>query len=342
MIPPREYSQRLGALTHAQLQAALDRFELGALIAAEPAPGGLFGQNVMLTSSAGEYVLRGNPHAGQMERERYVASVIRERTSVPVPWPYLIEEDASLFGWPYAVMPRLPGVQLADGDVRKSLSPDDRSAIVVALAECLAGLHSAAFDFVGVYDDQTRAYAPAAKPFAEWWPDWTRWWLERCRAASSATTGDDVTWVEGVLAAAREAIARPFQPALVHTDFKEGNAVAMHESGRWRISGVFDLAETHLGDGEYDLARAYSEYRLRDTERARLYVRRYLELRPPRPGFAERFQAYVLHDRQIIWEYGQRNGIWFTPGMSLREWAEPLLAAAAEDARISEAAASAV
>jgi hypothetical protein len=30
----------------------------------------------------------------------------------------------------------------------------------------------------------------------------------------------------------------------------------------------------------------------------------------------------MLLDRLIIWEYGQRNGLWFRPGMTLREWAE--------------------
>ncbi len=40
----REYSKRLGILTGEQLQAALDRYDLGALGSAEPAQGGLFGQ----------------------------------------------------------------------------------------------------------------------------------------------------------------------------------------------------------------------------------------------------------------------------------------------------------
>ena len=64
MLEPREYSKRLGILRHEQLQAALDRFALGELIAASPAPSGLFGQNVMLTASTGEYVCaarRGRP-----------------------------------------------------------------------------------------------------------------------------------------------------------------------------------------------------------------------------------------------------------------------------------------
>lgn len=325
MLEPREYSQRLGVLTHEQLQAALDRFDLGELRAAEAAPGGLFGQNVMLETSRGPYVLRGNPHAGQLERERYVAELITERTTVAVPWPYLVEDDPALFGWPYGLMPRLPGIQLADGDVRKSLSPQDRSGIVVALAECLAALHDARFEAVGVYHEATKAFTPAEKPYEDWFADWTRWWLQRCRDASPATTDDDVAWVEAVLAEAREPLAQPFAPRLVHTDFKEGNAVAQNVDGRWRISGIFDLAETYPGDGEYDLARAHCEYVVGRPHLARSFVETYLLLHPPRPGFEARFRHYVLHDRLIIWEYGQRNRVWFRPDQTLRPWAEQFM-----------------
>lgn len=57
----RWYSQRLGMLSTQQLQTALDRFQLGRLIHAEPVPLGNFGQNVFLTSTQGAFVLRGNP-----------------------------------------------------------------------------------------------------------------------------------------------------------------------------------------------------------------------------------------------------------------------------------------
>jgi len=47
-------------LSTQQLQTALDRFQLGRLIHAEPIPLGNFGQNVFLTSTQGAFVLRGN------------------------------------------------------------------------------------------------------------------------------------------------------------------------------------------------------------------------------------------------------------------------------------------
>ena len=53
----QEYSKRLGVIEPAQFQAALDRFDLGTFIAAAPIPFGLFGQNVFVTSTRGEWVL---------------------------------------------------------------------------------------------------------------------------------------------------------------------------------------------------------------------------------------------------------------------------------------------
>ena len=58
----REYSKDLGLLSPDQFQAALSRFGLGNFLHAEPIPFGLFGQNVFLTSTVGEFVLRGRPH----------------------------------------------------------------------------------------------------------------------------------------------------------------------------------------------------------------------------------------------------------------------------------------
>ena len=55
-------SARLGAISHDQFNRALARFDLGELIAIEQVRFGLFGQNVFLTSTAGEFVFRGSPH----------------------------------------------------------------------------------------------------------------------------------------------------------------------------------------------------------------------------------------------------------------------------------------
>lgn len=82
------YSERLGDITDTQLQAALDRFGLGGLRSASPAPGGLFGQNIFLTTTEGEFVLRGAPHwnpAGeddwQFPKERFFSRLVHDQPS---------------------------------------------------------------------------------------------------------------------------------------------------------------------------------------------------------------------------------------------------------------------
>jgi len=84
-----EYSKHLGLLSPGQFQAALDRFGLGNFLHAEPISFGLFGQNVFLTSTEGEFVLRGRPHfPWQFPTEQFFARQLHDRTKVPVPWPY--------------------------------------------------------------------------------------------------------------------------------------------------------------------------------------------------------------------------------------------------------------
>ena len=322
----REYSQRLGTLTAAQLQAALERFDLGELLDAQPAPGGLFGQNVLLTTSRGGYVLRGAPHYdGQFEKERYFSRMVHERTAANAPWPFLIERSPELFGWSYALMPLLSGEHLSDGDVQGALTSADRVALAQAMGSYLAVLQSATWDTPMTYDHSRDDLRPLDRPFAAWFIADVRTWLARSLEASHETTPGDVDWVESIIERAADAMAAPFAPVLVHTDYKEGNVVADRADDGWRVNGIFDLGEAYIGDGEYDLARAVCDYHLRGRDVLGAFVGAYAAARPPRSGFAERMALYVLVDRLIIWEYGQRNNIWFKKGMTLRDFAEPFV-----------------
>lgn len=122
MTMAKVYSERLGRISDEQFQAALDRFDLGRFIRAEPIPFGVFGQNVFVTTTTGEYVLRGSPHFWwQFPTEQFYTQQFYDRTQVPVPWPYLIADSPEIFGWSYAIMPRMPGVQLSDPPIREHL-----------------------------------------------------------------------------------------------------------------------------------------------------------------------------------------------------------------------------
>ncbi|OGO52552.1 MAG: hypothetical protein A2148_08655 [Chloroflexi bacterium RBG_16_68_14] len=318
----REYSQRLGTLSGAQLQAALDRFDLGELLGAEPAQIGLFGQNVFLTTTRGGYVLRGAPRPDwQFLKERFFTKALHERTDVPVPWPYLVDPSEDIFGWSYVVMPKMLGLQIGDPTVRSTLTAADRRRLAWAMGENLARMHKLTWPHYGEYDAETGAIRPIEGIFRDWVIARVRQWLDRCRAASEATTEADVAWVEEQIAKAHAALAVPTQPTLVHQDYKENNAAAERTAEGWRVTGVFDVGGAYFGDGEEDLARSVATYAREDAELARGFLAGYQANRALRPGFAERFPLYMVADRLVIWQYGQRNKVWFDSNVLFREWA---------------------
>src|SRR5271166_2782061 len=146
------YSKRLGVISDRQLQEALNRFGLGKLVATEPVKGGLFGQNIFVTSTGGEFVLRGAPQPPMATSDRTVLREdVVERTTVPTPWPFLIDPHTDIFGWSFAIMPKMKGLQLSDFRVKRSLTPDDRRAISLAMARGLAAMHKLTWPIVGRY-----------------------------------------------------------------------------------------------------------------------------------------------------------------------------------------------
>lgn len=319
------YSQRLGALTPHQFQAALTRFDLGRFVEATPVSRGLFGQNVFVRSSLGEYVLRGAPHySWQFPKERFGATLLHKRTSVPVAYPYLLDTSTDIFGWPYLLMPRLYGTSPAD----PHLTDTAQLEIAYALGQGLAQLHQLTWPLAGAYD----LVSDHIQPFGEGFPSWIvadiRRWLEAAQANGPATTPDDVRWIEQVIGDTHSALVRPFQPCFVMNDYNPGNVLVTRIHGAWQVSGLFDLMEYYFGDGEADLMRLISVYleqrQPHGMQLAHRFTSTYLRKRPARDGFAQRYTLYMLRDRLIAWEYGTRPGNnWFAKGQSFRTYAEP-------------------
>jgi len=318
-----EYSQHLGGLSHDQFQAALDRFDLGELVSAQPIPFGNFGQNVFLTSTKGDYVLRGKPHyPWQFPKENLLTQLLYEHTPVPVPWPYLLDLSNDIFGWSYVIMQRMPGLQLIDPDVRRMLTAADKSGIANAMGMTLAHMQTLVWPYAGEYDLETNTIQPLGTSHGEWIISRIKHHLQLAIPLSDRTTSADVQWVEQLIAQAQEALAVPFTPCFVMQDYKEANAVAEHKRGTWCISGIFDYMEAYFGDGEIDLCRQVAIYADENMDLAQAFVSAYMQQmqeynRPSRPGFAKRFPVYMLLDRLIIWRFGQRHGVWWDPRLTL-------------------------
>jgi hygromycin-B 7''-O-kinase len=322
------YLQRLGTLTPQQFQAALTRFGLGTFVNATPVSHGLFGQNVFVQSSQGDYVLRGAPHyPWQFPKERFGATQIHEHTQVPVAYPYILDPSTDIFGWSYLLIPRLYGRSPADHE----LTDADQLGIAQALGQNLAHLHELTCPFAGEYDLASDSIQPFGEGFVRWIVADTRRWLVKARANGVATTTDDGVWIEHMIAEAKPALEGAFQPCFVMNDYNPGNVLVDRIHGIWQVTGLFDLMEYYFGDGEADLMRLIAIYLDRDQQQglqfAHTFASTYLAQKPPRQGFRERYAFLMLRDRLIAWEYGTRPGInWFPHARSFRDYAEPFTA----------------
>jgi hygromycin-B 7''-O-kinase len=325
----RKYSRRLGSIDDGQFRSALERLGLGEFVRAEPVAGGLFGQNVFVASTTGEYVLRGAPHYDwQLPAERFFARLLHERTRTPVPWPYFLDPDDDIFGWSYALMPRMPGLKPSDIAADEELTNDERLGMARSMGENLALMHALNWPHPGGYDLATDTIAPLEESWTECVGAEARRWLALARRHSDRTTDADARWIEALLRSSCDALGEPFEPRFVMHDYGEHNVTFEQTDELWRVSGVFDLMEAFFGDSEMDLSRQTAFYLEEDPDLAHMFLRTYLGLLPARPGFQERFPVYMLLDRLVVWEYAQRpqQEPWWDPERTLREWAEPYTA----------------
>ena len=320
----QSYSHRLGTLTAQQFQAALDRFQLGTLIQAEPVRFGNIGQNVFVSSTKGEFVLRGAPlDAAQFPGERWFMQQLHEHTRAPVPWPYLLDQSTDIFGWNYVLMPRLPGLSLADREAWQKLSDEARRSIAHAMGAILAELHSLTWICVGNYDPNSDSILSAEISYPEQVLFNLHRALESCSKATPRTTGADREWVDEIIAQGYSALHAPFQPCFVHGDYQESNVVVEDIGGEWKVSGVFDMYPG-FSDPETDLPRQLAAYLDEGASHlAKEFLRAYHSHRPFRPDFEKRFPLYMLQDRLSMWEWAHREKrIWWDESLTFRGWAE--------------------
>ena len=336
MAEAQVYSQRLGAIGDAQFGAVAARWNLGDFIGAAPITSGLFGQNVFVTTTRGEFVLRGAPHwvkginetewrredRFQFTKEVFFARHLHEHTKVPVPWPMLHDEAPDILGWPYIIMPRMPGACFDERTIRASLAADDRRDVAVALGSNLAEMQTLTWPFAGDFDPSSIELTAYPWGATQWVIDETATWLAMSQAHGSITD-DDRAWFDG--AAARALAATSARPnSYVHCDYKLNNLTLAKGEDGWRVSGVFDLHEARFADGALDIVRQACGYLDSESPLAKVFVESYRTRAPPDPSIAQRIPLYVINDRMKLWEYFTRpesRASW-TEGKTFRGWAE--------------------
>lgn len=333
------YSDRLGAISDAQFEAVTSRFNLGRFIKAEPTSQGLFGQNVFVSTSEGEFVLRGAPHwvkeideteyrpedRWQFSKEKYFAQQLHERTNAPAPWPMLHDQTTDIFGWPYLVMPRMPGRCFNERDILKALDPDERRAVAVALGETLAEMQTLTSPFAGDFGRKSitlEAYRGGAIA-------WVAHELSAfVRAADNdgSLEVDDKICIDAAIAQALAASGnRP--NTYVHCDYKLNNLTVMKIKGTWRVSGLFDFHEAQFSDGGIDLVRTTCSYLDTEPELARVFVESYLGNIARDPALRELMPLFVMNDRMKIWGFfakPEARATWLE-GKTFKTWVERYL-----------------
>ena len=298
---------------------------------AEPTTAGLFGQNVFVTTTEGEFVLRGAPHwvkgpndttyrqedRWQFSKERYFAGLLHER-GVPTPWPMLHDQTSDIFGWPYLVMPRMPGQCFDERSIRKTLSLDDQRGVAVALGEMLARMQQLTSPFAGNFDvDTIELTAHPGGPIRYVIDEVARF----AEAAKESLTPQDLAWIEVAGSRALAAGERP--NTYVHCDYKLNNLTVSRDSGVWRVTGLFDLHEAHFADGVLDIVRQACSYLDTEPELARVFVQSYLDRVAPDARLAEFMPLYVFNDRMKFWEFFARpEAADWRKGRTFTEWTE--------------------
>lgn len=238
-----------------------------------------------------------------------------------MPWPYEIDTGTNIFGWAYAIMPRLAGTS-GEGAFGGNHKAAQDPAFSYAAGVALGRLHKTPVTEPGKYDRALDRLVPVRTVYADSVSGDIEVLVTASRTASPATTEADVEWVTELIEGAMPALRQPPPPAIIHLDYSPGNSIGIRDGDHWSVTGIVDWMTAEAGDGEADLARMLS-LSGSGSGIALPFIEGYRSIQPERDGFRERFPVYMLLDRLLIWEYGQRNGVWFEPGLSMRDWIEP-------------------
>ncbi|SIQ52708.1 Phosphotransferase enzyme family protein [Paenibacillus sp. RU4T] len=312
-------SNKLGDVTSEQLQKALDRFALGRLRGCRRTASGAGGQTLFLESDGGEFVLKGNPlYEGQLNEERHFATGLLQR-GLPVPAPYRLDERTDIFGWPYAVMPRLPGIHPRDLALEDEESLRKLSCL---LADTLHRMHEWKSESSGEWIPASGEVEPFPGSYREWLYSRIRRWL-RDAENYAPVAAEDWAWAEDILDAATDSFDRFDRPVYVMGDFKFDNLLVRRNGDRWELSGLFDFTNGYFGDGAADLPKVATQFIDRGrSDLAERFVLAYRDGLDDVEGFDQRIKVHMLHQKVLDWGCFHAIGaVSWNPEWTFREWA---------------------
>jgi len=295
-------TNKLGNVTNEQLQKALGRLSLGSLVAAGKTSKGTGNQTLFISSTDGEYVLKGNPlYEGQFAEEKYYIDHLQSLIGMPLPSPYLIDESNDIFGWSYAIMPRLQGAHMNELAADGALSARDKEQIAEVLARSLRELHSWKAGHFGEYDPLSKEIHPFEGGYKSWLYNRIRYWLEDAKKYSTITS-EDAEWAEALLQNAEGAFDSLYSPSYVMGDFKADNILVQNSGRGWEISGLFDFTNGYFGDGLADLTKITAMYvNNGEAGLAKRFIRSYMDGANYAEDAVLRLRVHMLHQCVLDW-----------------------------------------
>ncbi|MCL6095091.1 MAG: phosphotransferase family protein [Actinobacteria bacterium] len=242
MPPQYFYPDQLGLIGSALVEATGDvRWRS---LKAELIPGGKSNLTFLLSSPAGEVILRRPPlgellpKAHDMQREARIQRALAS-TSVPVP-VVLFEDAGELIGAPFYVMEKVPGHL-----IRSELPPgyaqteSARVAIANALVDTLVTLHDIDPSAVGL-DDYGHPVGFLERQIGRWRRQW------------ELSKTHEVPAVDELGAQLAKRVPPTQKHSIVHGDYRLDNCVMDFEDPS-RINAVLDWELSTLGDPLSDL-----------------------------------------------------------------------------------------
>ncbi len=239
------------------------------------------GSSLVFRAGEGPWVKISPPFFGDaFETEVMVTRHVQGRLPAAVPD---VLDTGELGDWRYLVSAHVPGVQIQT--VLATLSEADLEALAAELGGFMRAFHAI------VIPGFERVFGP--------WPVYLDDWLRDAQARNLAR-GADAAWVRQILEFVRphEAWLRALEPVLVHADLTAEHIMLTDEGGRWRLSGVLDLADSMTAPAALDAVAPFLElFRGRRAPQRRLLAAAGVDLGAEGQAFSDRFMALALQHR---------------------------------------------
>lgn len=315
-------SNRLGEVTNSQLQLMLDKYDLGKLLTSSKTEHGAMGQTLFVTSTKGNFVLKGNPlYQGQLVEEKFFIDNIDKRTNVKVPKLYIIDDSDDIFGWNYAIIQRLEGKHLNTKELNDNLREEEKLNIAESIGKTLLSFHHWKVNVFGELDTVRLKISPFEKNYTKWLFSRIMYWLEDAKRFSNITY-EDIEWAKSLLTESEESFNHFCSPTFVMGDFKPGNFLINKDRSGWEISGVFDFTNAYFADPVSDLIKMITYYiDKKEIAIAKHLMDVYFNDFPVKENAKKRLKVHMLHQRVLDWGNAKAtNTVTWEDGLSFSLW----------------------